>query len=72
MTSSSHVAVHLFQTTHLDHVLSIYPAAFPEQDLIGLLTSLAGAPESTCFVAFKGEQIVGHVAFCECGIVGGG
>ena len=49
----------------------LYPAAFPDEDLIPLLRDLLSEEDGVfSFVAVSGEMVVGHVAFTMCGIEG--
>ncbi len=53
-------------------ILSLYPRAFPEEELRPLVTALLepGEPVLSLIAEDEGE-IVGHVCFTRCGIVGG-
>lgn len=49
----------------------LYPRAFPDEDLLPLLRDLLnGQAPVLSLVAEQGGQIVGHVAFTECGVEG--
>ena len=49
---------------------ALYPAAFPDEDLLPLIHSLAGDPSVLAsLVATVGGSIVGHVLFTRCGLV---
>ena len=57
-----------------DHaaIESIYPAAFPDEDLVPLVRDLLRAPEvAMSLVATLGSAVAGHVVFTRCGIEGG-
>ncbi|MEQ8586994.1 MAG: N-acetyltransferase [Thalassobaculaceae bacterium] len=50
---------------------ALYRAAFPEEDLRPLVTALMREPTGVIsLAAVDGEEMVGHVAFTECGIPG--
>ena len=50
-------------------IATIYPAAFPEEDLLPLVRELLSAgPAVISLVATVGSELVGHVAFTICGI----
>lgn len=45
----------------------LYPAAFPEEDLLPLVRALSGDPDLILsLVARIGPEVVGHVAFTRC------
>jgi putative acetyltransferase len=53
----------------------LYPAAFPDEDLLPLVATLFEAPETLSLVAqagvaLAGDRITGHVLFTRCGIDG--
>ncbi|MDJ0711877.1 MAG: N-acetyltransferase [Woeseiaceae bacterium] len=57
--------------TDTDAIASLYPLAFPDEDLVPLVRSLLSAPEITIsLVATNGRDLLGHVMFTTCGIVG--
>ena len=47
---------------------SLYPAAFPDEDLVPLVRELVARPDVLSLVATIEGAIVGHVAFTMCGI----
>ena len=50
---------------------SIYPGAFPDEDLVPLVQDLLKDPDVTLsLVATANSQIAGHVIFTRCGVVG--
>ncbi len=50
---------------------SLYPRAFPDEDLVPLVRDLLNDPEvALSLVATVDMQIVGHVVFTKCGVVG--
>ncbi len=50
---------------------SLYRDAFPEEDLLPLVSELLrGTPGASSLVGTVGSQIVGHVAFTSCGVAG--
>ena len=53
-------------------VRAIYPLAFPDEDLLALLSTMWEAPADrpTEFVATVGTNIVGHVAYSPCSAEG--
>jgi putative acetyltransferase len=56
----------------LPGIRALYPAAFPDEDLLPFMTSLLeGDFGVTSLVAAANEVIVGHIAFTPCGIEGG-
>ena len=51
---------------------SIYPRAFPDEDLVPLVQDLLQSPDvALSLVAVAGGEIAGHVIFTTCGVVGG-
>ena len=49
----------------------LYPAAFPDEDLLPLVRDLAGAGEGVLsLVALADGEIVGHVGFTRCAVAG--
>ncbi len=49
----------------------LYPAAFPDEDLLTLLRDLAAAgPAVQSWIAMRDETIVGHVMFTDCSVAG--
>lgn len=54
-------------------IRSLYPAAFPDEDLVPLVGELLAVPEiALSLVATIDSQIVGHVMFTRCGSAGAG
>lgn len=54
-----------------DAIESLYPEAFPEEDLLPLVQKLLpDAAVTTSFVGVIDSQIAGHVIFTKCGVVG--
>ena len=52
---------------------SLYPRAFPDEDLVPLVRDLLNSPEvALSLVATTDMQILGHVVFTECSVVGNG
>jgi putative acetyltransferase len=52
---------------------SLYPEAFPDEDLLPLVRSLLNDPVvTTSLVAAIDVLVVGHVLFTKCGVVGTG
>lgn len=63
---NAEVTLRAFRLTDLESVLKIYPAAFPEEDLVPLVQDLAGCSDVRSFLAVRENRIVGHVAFTMC------
>ena len=51
-------------------IIALYPRAFPDEDLTGLVTDLLSEPKAVSIVAEAGGEIIGHVVFTDCGIEG--
>jgi len=52
-------------------VESLYPQAFPEEDLLPLVRGLWNDPAATVsLVATTGDELVGHGMFTRCGVAG--
>lgn len=52
---------------------ALYPAAFPDEDLLPVVRDLLSEEEGVLsLVAVSGDTIVGHVAFTMCGVEGRG
>jgi len=52
-------------------VLALYPRAFPEEDLLPVVSGLlAEADGVTSLVALSGDMVAGHVVFTDCGVEG--
>ncbi len=66
------VTLRAFRPADLESVLKIYPAAFPEEDLVPLVEDLAGGRDAQSFVAARENRIVGHVALTMCRLEGDG
>ena len=50
-------------------ILTLYPAAFPEEDLLSLVTDLLNAPkQTTSLVAEMDGKIIAHAALTQCSI----
>ena len=50
---------------------SIYPEAFPDEDLLPLVRDLLREPSfASSLVAIVDSQLVGHAVFTSCGVVG--
>ena len=61
------------ESEHSDvaEIESIYPQAFPDEDLLPLVRDLLGDPEiCTSLVATVGSQITGHVIYTTCALEG--
>ena len=55
----------------LTGIEQLYPAAFPDEDLLPLVKGLLGNPDVVLsLVATVESQLVGHVAFTTCGVEG--
>lgn len=53
----------------IDALEALYPAAFPEEDLVPLMRELVGGTTPVIsLAAVKDGQIVGHVVFTPCGV----
>lgn len=48
----------------------LYPAAFPEEDLLPVVRELLPRPDVLSLVATLDELVVGHVMFTMCGVEG--
>ena len=62
-------------STHDDRLAieALYPVAFPDEDLLPLVSDLLGHPGLvTSLVATLDSQIAGHVIFTRCGLVDDG
>lgn len=50
---------------------ALYPEVFPQEDLLPLIRALLNQDEAVLsLVAFRGDTLVGHVAFTVCGVEG--
>jgi putative acetyltransferase len=49
--------------TDMPEILQIYPLAFPDEDLRGLIKELIGRPDVASLVATIGGAVAGHVLF---------
>jgi putative acetyltransferase len=47
---------------------SLYPAAFPEEDLLGVVRGLEAEPDVLSLVLDQSDAIIGHVVFTPCRI----
>lgn len=55
----------------LTAIETLYPAAFPEEDLLPVVRRLlAGRSDVLSLVAVDGEDLIGHVAFSDCAVSG--
>lgn len=58
-------------TTDIAVIESLYPDAFPEEDLVPLIRSLlCDSRIALSLVATIGSEIAGHAIFTECGVAG--
>ncbi|SSC68361.1 GNAT family N-acetyltransferase [Ciceribacter selenitireducens] len=64
------IAIRKADEADLEPLLTLYPDAFPDEDLTALVRDLFQAPEGEVLslVATIGDQIVGHVAFTLCNV----
>ena len=51
-------------------IAALYPRAFPDEDLSGLVAALLAEPKAASLVAQADGEIVGHVAFSDCEVKG--
>lgn len=51
-----------------DAILAIYPEAFPDEDLTGLVKALLDHEDVTSLSALMGDIIIGHMALAKCGV----
>ena len=65
------VTIRAFQAGDVDPVLEIYPAAFPDENLVPLVAALADCDDVHAFVAVKEDRIIGHGAFTICALENG-
>ncbi len=55
----------------IDAIVSMYPLAFPDEDLVPVVSELLAEPEvALSLVATVGDQVVGHVIFTTCAVEG--
>jgi putative acetyltransferase len=55
----------------LASIEALYPAAFPDEDLLPLVRDLLGeGPDVLSLVAIAGSSLIGHVAFTPCEVTG--
>ncbi len=55
----------------IESIVSIYPLAFPDEDLVPVVRDLLADPEvAMSLVATIGDEIVGHVIFTTCAVEG--
>jgi len=55
----------------IDAIVSMYPSAFPDEDLVPVVRNLLADPEvAMSLVATVDDQIVGHVVFTTCAVEG--
>lgn len=55
----------------MDFIERLYPAAFPDEDLVPLVSALlTGEPEILSLLASVDGELAGHVLFTMCGIAG--
>lgn len=66
-----HISIRLGSREDITNVLSLYPAAFPDEDLLPLVEGLLNADKGVfSLVAVAESKIVGHAAMTICGIDG--
>lgn len=65
------IEIRAAQQSDLDDILALYTAAFPDEDLRGLVAALSAEPLVTSFVALR-DGITGHAMFSLCGPNGAG
>lgn len=53
----------------LDQLDALYPRAFPEEDLLPLITALKSEDDVHHRVALHKDKVIGHVALCDCAIL---
>ncbi|WP_421859238.1 GNAT family N-acetyltransferase [Oceanicaulis sp.] len=53
-----------------DALLALYPRAFPDEDLTGLVAALLTHPDVLSLTAWTGLSIAGHVALTRCAVTG--
>ena len=55
----------------IDAIVSMYPKAFPDEDLVPVVSELLAEPDiALSLVAVLDEQVVGHVVFTTCAVEG--
>lgn len=65
------LAIRQSRQKDLAAIESLYPAAFPDEDLVPLVRELLNDPEvANSLVGIIGKQRVGHAIFTKCGIDG--
>lgn len=47
---------------------ALYPAAFPDEDLLALVQALLADPTVLSLVAVQDGAVIGHIAFTPCGV----
>ncbi|MEQ9120948.1 MAG: N-acetyltransferase, partial [Alphaproteobacteria bacterium] len=52
-------------------ILDLYPRAFPDEDLTGLVRALLALPGVLSLIATDGRAVLGHVTFTPCGVADG-
>jgi putative acetyltransferase len=53
-----------------DALLALYPRAFPDEDLTGLVAALLSHPDVLSLTAWTGLSISGHAALTRCAVTG--
>lgn len=63
-------AIRITISTPADHkaLLALYPEAFPDEDLSGLVAALLGHPDVLSLTAWKGLSIAGHAVLTRCAV----
>ena len=54
------------QSADFEQVLALYPLAFPDEDLTGLVRALLTDSAAVNLIALQDSQPVGHLALCPC------
>ncbi|HBF99463.1 MAG TPA: N-acetyltransferase, partial [Alphaproteobacteria bacterium] len=66
------IAIRIGQRGNLATLETLYPAAFPDEDLLPLVRALLAEPGSLVLslVASVGQTLVGHILLTLCGVQG--
>lgn len=58
------------KSSDLEALERLYPAAFPDEDLLPLVRALLDAPSVLSVVACDGRVLIGHATFTRCTVAG--
>lgn len=67
---TQHLSIRLTEPADLESLVTLYPSAFPEEDLVPLVEALLAERDVLTLGAWEDDDLVAHAAFSPCSVDG--